>query len=78
MTASPWAVGSCRGCGRVIRRKRLTGSWFCTRSCERSTAQDAEVRLLATTPMHVLYPGMMAHLTRVQEQRPSYTSWSNQ
>ena len=75
MTVSPWVMRGCRGCGTVIRRKR-SGDWFCSRYCERTCDYAAHVAVIATTPMHVLYPQMMAVLTWAQEQRPSYKKWA--
>ena len=48
-----------------------------TKGQERTyTLREMHQRLLNTTPLHILYPGMMAVATWAQERRPSYARWA--
>ena len=71
MTASPWVIRGCRGCGTAMRVLRAVDKPYCSEYCRRVAATAKHTAVIATTPLHVLYPEMMQVLTWAQERRRS-------
>ncbi len=82
-------VKSCARCGSAFRQRRGENAKFCTMQCMRwadrererdrhELAKSRRMTELASTPLHVMYPGMVDVLERVQRQRPSWADWQEQ
>ena len=69
---------TCSTCAPPKSRERYGAPKLRDRASERAQAQArarARDTLLARTPLHVLYPAMLAGLARLQEARPSFEAW---
>lgn len=85
---APWVIVGCYRCDRAVRVRQAVAHYqqFCSDYCRtqhrRETvlvthhaAIDNRRRLLGVTPLHELYPGMVAVFDVVQRWRPSYAAW---
>jgi hypothetical protein len=79
-------IKSCARCGAAFRQRRGQNARYCTSQCMRwadrererdrhELAKSRRMTELATTPLHVMYPGMVAVLECVAQQRPSWAAW---
>lgn len=71
-------VNRCEDCGKAYQHVRGDGVATCGRCVElgpTTTRTQERDKLLASTPLHKLYPEMTEGLARLQEQRPSAEAW---
>lgn len=75
------------GCAVKVRRELAGRPAYCSDACQGFAVRERRYshvprrwwerqRILATTPLHQLYPEMIDVLDRVQRERPSWAAWA--